>query len=377
MMIAAVMWLVVIGTLAVVVLPGLVGGFVDHLGFSEQAAGIVAAAQLFGTAFGLLIPTFCMTRLNLRLTILFALVLVLACDLLSAAAARDAGVLSLVRFAAGAGAGVVLGVAIGIISAMRNPDAMFGWGLVAQFTVGGAGLYLLPGLLGSVGMQGVFLCFAGICAVGFAGAPWIPRGTAARGAAEEAAGSLSTLLTGGVILVLLAFSLFYVSNGAQWTYLDRIGAEGGLPAEKVGVALSISMLFGILGAVAAAMVAGRVSRDSCLLFGTTLAVVSPIMLTLDFEMVGYTIAACLVNFALSFVVPFYLGILADFDPTGRVGSIAYVLNFLSMSIGPAAGAMMIGSGYDPLLFVTAGVYAMSFVLVLFATRQLAPSYERS
>ena len=36
-----------------------------------------------------------------------------------------------------------------------------------------------------------------------------------------------------------------------------------------------------------------------------------------------------------------------------------------MSIGPAVGALIIGDGFDPFLFATAGVYSLSYILVLY------------
>lgn len=372
MAIAAVMGLIVVGTLAINLLPSLVGSFVDHLGFSEQNAGLVAAAQLFGSAFGLLISTAFLGRTSLRKAAVIALVLIAFCDVLSAGA-QGALALSLVRFCAGAGAGVILGVAIGIMSAARNPDARFGLALVAQFSVGAGALYTLPTLLASFGMAGTFLSIACVSAAGLLLAPWIARRTAARDAVEGDARPLTTLFTRPVILVLLSFCVFYISNGAQWAYADRIGADGGLPVELVSTALSISMIFGILGAVAAAAVAGHLGREPSLLLGASGAVAASIILTFDFDFFFYCAAVCLINFSLSFVVPFYLGVLASADATGRLGSVAYVLNLLAMSLGPAAGGLIVDGGYDPFLFATASGYGLSFVLVLYGIRHLLSS----
>ncbi|MBW2368619.1 MAG: MFS transporter [Deltaproteobacteria bacterium] len=303
--VAAAIWMSVVGTIALLLLPGLVGSFVDYLGFTAQHAGLVASTQLAGTSLGLLFTTVFMVRLNQRTTTLIALIGIIICDILSAAA-KGVALLCLLRFFAGAGAGVALGLAIGILSSMRNPDAKFSLAIVAQFAMGGVGIFFLPNLLASIGMGGVFLCIAIISVVGILICPWLTSGPADLGSQEEKLAPLKSLFTGATIIVLLAFFLFYASNGAQWAYLDRIGIGGGLSAEDVGVALSICMIAGILGAMAAAAAAGHGSRRLWLFIGSGLAVLASILLASEFKFTAFCIGACLVNGALSFVVPFYL-----------------------------------------------------------------------
>ncbi len=44
-----------VGVAPLAVLPAWVGGMMDHLGLSEQQAGVIASANLFGSAIGMLI----------------------------------------------------------------------------------------------------------------------------------------------------------------------------------------------------------------------------------------------------------------------------------------------------------------------------------
>ena len=361
-------WLFATGSLSYIVLPALVGGIAELPGFDDQDAGFIGAAQTFGSALGLLIPSLAMTRFRLPQTVATALAMVVATNLLSMLALGPLP-LALVRFIAGASEGVLLGIGIGLVSSSgrEGSDRRYATAVGAQFVTGAIVLYNLPIIFdlgeGIRGLLSVFL-------VGPALAPFLLRWVPARveaGVASASGGSLH-LVSKAVVLILLAFAFFYVANGGAWTYAERLGAASGITLESIGAALSLSMLGGIVGSGAAALLAKAVPRGVNLLLGSLCGILSSLLLVGDLDFPSFALAVFLINFSIGYVIPFYLALLAERDPTGRVGSFSYVLNMIASAVGPAIAASLVSLGYDVLLYSAAAVYAVGYLLVVPALR---------
>ena len=357
-------WLFATGALSYIVLPALVGGFAELPGFDDQDAGFIGAAQTFGAALGLLIPSLAMTRFRLPQTVAAALALVAATCLLSMLV-LDPLVLALVRFVAGASEAVLLGIGIGLVSssAKNGSDRRYAAAVVAQFATGAIILYNLPAIfdLGG-GVRGLLSLFMVSPALGLFLLRWVPARVEA--GVILVSGGGAHLISKAVVLILLAFAFFYVANGGAWTYAERLGNSAGLTLENIGTALSLSMLGGIAGSGAAALFAKAVPRGVNLLLGSALGILSSLIMAGDLDFSRFALAVFLINFSLGYVIPFYLALLAERDPTGRVGSFAYVLNMIASAIGPAIAASLVSLGYDVLLYSAAAVYAVGYLVVL-------------
>lgn len=354
-------WLFTMGALSWIVLPGIVGAVAESPGFGDQSAGFIGAAQTFGSAFGLLIPSVAMTRFPLRRTATAAVIVLTAFILLSMLALGPL-FLAFARFGAGAAEGLLLGIGIGILSSTRRSDVLYAAGLVAQFTAGALILYNLPTILGVAGFHGLLAVFLVLPALAPMTIRWIPEQVEADTPSPLSGGA--PMISRQAVLALLAFGLFYAANGGSWAYAERIGAFAGLTLETIGTALSLSMLGGIGGSGAAALLASSVPRAWNLLIASALGVMSALTLTLQLDFMRFAWAVFLINFSIGFAVPFYLAVLADRDQTGRLGSFSYVLNLGASGVGPAIAALLVSRGYDTLLFAAAGIYVLGYLVVL-------------
>ena len=61
--------------------------------------------------------------------------------------------------------------------------------------------------------------------------------------------------------------LYFLAQGVVWAYLFLIGLAGGLTEQQVANGLTISQFAGIVGALGAALSAGRYGRVGPLLLG--------------------------------------------------------------------------------------------------------------
>ena len=70
--IIAIVYIAVIAPCVFILQPGYVQGLVEHLGFSEEQAGYIASAEMFGLAFTTILLNFISSRFDWRkMTVLF------------------------------------------------------------------------------------------------------------------------------------------------------------------------------------------------------------------------------------------------------------------------------------------------------------------
>jgi MFS transporter, DHA1 family, inner membrane transport protein len=144
------------GLFYVDVIPALVIGLQDGLGFSVQQAGYVVAANVYGAAAGGLLAVFIVGRLAWRSASLVALLLLIGIDALSTQVTAPQTMLA-VRLVDGLVGGVLVGIGYSIIARMQAPERTFALLLMIQFGLGGVGVFSLPQLVEQFG--------ASICSV--------------------------------------------------------------------------------------------------------------------------------------------------------------------------------------------------------------------
>jgi predicted MFS family arabinose efflux permease len=107
------------------IMPTIVDGLIQALGYSNQQAGSVASANMYGAAFGALAIVFLVKRINWQATALAFLLVLIALDLISIAVA-SAGVMVPLRFVHGLFGGALVGIGFSVIARTSEPDRTFG-----------------------------------------------------------------------------------------------------------------------------------------------------------------------------------------------------------------------------------------------------------
>lgn len=346
------------------VLPGLIGGLVDSLGFTEADAGYVASAQLIGMLIGAVIATFSVRRVNLRVGTMIGLVVMVLIELASSTV-HQAGTLIVLRLISGTAAGFIAGLCAAGLSATKNPDGGFAVVIMLQFIVGAIGLYAMPHLVSSGGVAVAFYCLAGLGVTCLLLISKIP----VAGHADEMYGeAMPSLLRLPVILTLGSLLLYYIFNNAVWAYLDRIGVDAGISVNTVGLALGVSMLGGILGAVLSMVIGVRLGRILPITIGLLLYMVGTAILGFRFDTVAYFGATFLLNATLAFVVAYMLGACAVLDGIGRVVVLGNMMIALGLALGPALAAnLLVGTDYAWVIWSSVAGVGASLVFILLAS----------
>lgn len=334
---------VVIGSLAPLMLgvaPVVVGALVERLGFTPAQAGLVISAHLGGIGVAGVPMTFLVRKPIWRKLLLAALPVLVGLFAL-AAFVKDPGLLALTLFGAGLAGGVAVSITLPIMSRSKSPTTAFAWWVVLQLAVGSAGVALMPTLLASVGIGGLFLALAGIMALMGPLLVFVPAGP---DPSEAVAGAPAAAISPIGIVGLVGLFLFYVAVGASWAYFERIGDAAGIAAGPIARTLSIATLCGVVGALLAAFTPPKLGQLGPLELGVATLVVSLGLLFTTLSETSFLSSAVLFKIAWTFTLPFLLGSLSLVDKTGRLLVLANIIIGVGLASGPAIAAAFVRPG---------------------------------
>jgi len=336
--IAAMVLLYVLGGSVFAVLPLLVGATVELLGFSGKQAGLIGAADMLGATLSALCVSLIVPRGRWRLLIYSGLLLLMLANAL-AGLAQHFSALLLSRLVGGLGEGVVLTIATVSIAETRRPDRVYGLAAAGLVAYGSPALYLMPSLLSAHGLRGVFWLLAALTAIATPLVRYMPNATRVS-QTSPAAVTRSGISTPSVIGLAGVFA-YFTAQGGVWAYLDRIGTAHHIEAANIGMALALSAIAGLLGALLASWLDvryGRLRPLFCAALGTTVALLT---LNESAAFAVFMLMTALNNFCWNVSIPYQLGALAQIDSTRRTVALSGVLSNAGLAAGPVVAAAII------------------------------------
>ena len=161
--------------------------------------------------------------------------------------------------------------------------------------------------------------------------------------------------------------MFFSGASAAWSFIERVGNEGGHDAVTVGNILSLSLLFATLGALLVAWISDRFGFLRPFVLTTMLFLVGLGVLLGAADLNYFGVGACIVNFSIGIAIPVMLSITAKLDTDGRY--IVLTVSALGMGgmIGPGiAGLLTGGVSFTPILLFAGGCAVFSILLVSLA-----------
>ena len=337
------------GLFYVNIMPALVAGLIDGLGFTNRQAGFVGSANVYGAACGALIAVFLVRRLPWRKVEVAALSLLLLLDLVSTQVTTPGALIAL-RFTHGIVGGISVGVGLAVIARTRVPDRAFGMLLTVQYGAGGLGVMFLPRLAHQFGPQVLFLALAGFTLTTLAMLAFLDD-YPPRAKPMPVAGAPSGARRTPLIRTLVAVFLFQASNMGLNAFIIPLARHYGLEDAFISNTLGIASWVGALGSIAVIWMAGRFRRalPIVVVLATTL-VATAAFLRSDFAWV-FVAANAVTAVAWSFLIPYFFGMCADFDPAGQSATLAGFFSKMGLASGPAIAALILGQDNYPLLVV--------------------------
>lgn len=338
--------------------PVILGAMEREGRLSTAQIGLAATVELMalGVACGLaaafLKPT------NIRLKIAVACLLH-AGAMLATTLTSGVGVI-VTRTAAGACAGVMLWLAIGVIARASRPERASGVFVTVQTF---AQLVLAAVLPATVmvhgGVNGALVCLAGISLLAGVAALAGPDRFAPLPKTEDG-GRLDARSIGGLAAVFL-WMAFIV---ALWVYLEPLAAKAGLSPREAGLAIALALGLQVLGGAAATAVGDRVPPARMLL---CVGVINALILATLWSGPGrglFVACVAVFGFLWLFALPFQTLLLIRIDPTRRASMQLGAAQLLGSSAGPLAASLVVGEGpVKRALILSAACLALALALI--------------
>jgi len=356
------------GIFYVNILPALVDGLITALGFSNQQAGSVASANLYGAALGALLIVFLIKKLDWQLMAVLFLLGLISIDLASTYVTQADTMLAL-RFADGFVGGMLVGTGFSVIARTEGPDRTFGVLLFVQFGLGGLGVMTLPGLVDQFGTKVLFLTLIAFSTVTLLMLPFLPEYKVNEEAVAQRKLDHGKIKVVPLIMTLFAIFLFQAANNALYAYIIGLGEFFGQQGAMITTTLGVAAWLGLVGAGLVVLISDRFGYLKSLLAGMLVTIIGTwALLYSDVGWIWIT-ANCLIGITWAYTISYLLGLTSRFDATGQMAAMGGFASKMGLASGPAIAAVLLGENDYPLITWAAVVgLVLSLLIVLLPAR---------
>jgi len=213
---------------------------------------------------------------------------------------------------------------------------------------------------------GLFESFSGVSARSAVLLLCLPRAANRPGLSLEATPGISKHLA---VAGLVGAFLYFIAQGAVWSYFERMGSASGIDPNIIGEAMGLSSFAGVGGAFLAVLLVSRCGRRWPLIASGILSVASFWLLRGQINGTELIVSGLLFNFAWNLAQPLLSGVCSDADCHGRVVVAMGCIQTVGFGIGPALTATLLrGHDYGLALWSSAAVLVVSLIVVLTGMR---------
>ena len=354
-----------LGPAAIILMPMIVGGLIDSYGFTEQQAANIASLEGLGLVFASVFAAIWIRKFSWVRALSFAFLLYAVLNVVSANFDEYSPLL-VTRFLTGLAGGNLFAVTVAALGDNREPDRAFGLAQAVQGAMMLAAFSAAPYLIQAWSVSALYYMLAAASILVMLTLFRFPAQgmNRAASAASNGQGRNNTPL---IWLGLIASIVFFVNVFGFWAFVERIGQAAELPANTIGLALGISQVMTIVGALAAALASDRYGRYLPLLIvliGQSMALFALIG---KFGSVTFFVSMGAFQALFVVAVSYQMGAIAKLDIKGRYLVMMTAAQGLGAAIGPAVAAAMIreGNDYSGIMLMAALLCLISTLLFLF------------
>ncbi|NOX70777.1 MAG: MFS transporter [Gammaproteobacteria bacterium] len=349
------------GLFYVNIMPAIVDGLIEGLGFTSQQAGNVGSANVYGAAAGALMVVFLIKRLSWRPAAYVLLAGLMTMDLLSILITTPQAMIAF-RFLHGVIGGALVGVGFSVIARTVNPDRTFGVMLIVQFGLGGLGNLYLPRLVPSFGVNVLFLSLIAFSIVTLVMVPFLADYRVKQHTPDGHVARRTKVKMLPLSLTLLALYLFQAGNMGLFAFIIGLGKSFGLDLNFITLTLAASGWVGIVGAVIVIALYTKYGRFRPLVVAIGLTVVGIWVLRFSDSRTIFLLANCGMGITWAFVIPYLLGLCAEFDKAGRMAALGGFASKMGLASGPLIAGKLLGENNYALL-INVGAIAVFISLL--------------
>jgi predicted MFS family arabinose efflux permease len=357
------------------IMPTIVDGLIQALGFTNQQAGTVGSANMYGAAFGALGIVFLVKRIDWQTTALGFLIALIALDLLSMAV-ESAVLMTGLRFVHGLVGGALVGIGFSVIARTREPDRTFGVLLFVQFGLGGLGVMFIPGLVPLLGTKILFLSLVAFTLLTLFMLPFLPAYERAEPVTAAVQPESGRIRKGPLALTLAAIVLFQAANMGLYACVIGMGSFYGLEGGFVTTSLGVAAWLGLAGAGLVVLVSDRLGYFKSLLAGIALTVVGTwALLYSDIQWI-WIVANCAIGITWAYAIAYLLGLVSRFDTAGQMAALGGFASKMGLASGPVAAGLLLGQDNYPLIIWVAVIGLVVCLLAALIPAWLQDSLAR-
>ena len=342
------------------IMPALVDGLKQGLGFTNKQAGLVGSFNVYGAACGAFLMAFLVRHLPWRAAAHLLLLGLISMDLLSMLI-HNPPVLMGARFLQGFIGGLSVGLGFSIIARTTAPDRTFGMLLLVQVSCGGLGVMTLPLLVPRFGPKVLFAALIAFSFVTLVMLQFLPD-YPVRAALPNAPGTAPERKLVPLLLALLSVFLFQSSNMGLYAFIIGLGKHHSLALAFVSQTLGISNWFAIIGAILVIVLSTRFGIFKPILAGMLLSLVG--IWALNYSETKWIWIASNIGsgIAWNFVISHLLGMCARFDQTGQAAVWSGFFSKMGLASGPMLASFIVGGGAYSALIATSLVLLTASML---------------
>lgn len=363
-----------IGLSALMLLPLLVGTYIDHLGFAEDTAGWIASINLAGVTLMTLVVSLKTRHWSLARVAAIGLASMIVFDLLSILS-PSLYTFSVLRFLSGMAGGAVQAVVAAAIARLARSDKGYGIYIGFQFLLPALAFYILPGILPDLGFAGLMQFLIGLEVLLLLFVPVLSnyrlRASTGDSLPGPAQAEWRLTLQPAAFLSLVGLCIYGAANASIYAYAERIGLNAGLSWQQTGNVLSVANVLAVFGALLVVWLQDRYGHLKPLGVGIACQVLAMLMLLYSPTITGYWLAIIVWSIAWAFTWPYFLSMQADLDSSGTIVVAGQFTNLLGNSAGPAIAAYLLtGGAYNQVIWLTSILFLLSLLPMYFVNRHL-------
>lgn len=353
------------GLFYVNIMPAIVSGLIEALDFTNQQAGSVASANMYGAAFGALFIVPFVRRMNWQWVALAFLLTLVAIDLASIAITQPTTLVA-VRFVHGCVGGMLVGTGFSVMARTEQPDRSFGMLLVVQYGLGGVGVMVIPALVPVFGTAVLFLSLVAFSAATLVMLAFLPvyevdeQERLARAAAHAGVRKIPLALT------IAALFLFQAANMGLYAYIIGLGEHYGLQLPFISGTLGVAAWLGLAGAGLVVIVSDRFGYLHSLVGGIAITVIGTWALLYSDVQWIWVVSNCLIGITWAYTIAYLLGLMSRYDTTGQMAALGGFASKMGLASGPAAAAVLLGQDdYARIIWAAVAALGVSLVAIVY------------
>ena len=342
--------------------------FVDGLGVERDVAGYIVSANKYGAAFGALIATFIVKRVEWRKVIRLLFMALIAFDLISTQFSNPQ-TLIILRFIHGTIGGLSVGIGLSIIARTYNPDKIFGMLLVVQYSFGSLGIWLVPRLVDSFGYSAAFGTLISFTLMTLLILPFVPNVESPSKSDNTTSGLFQIPMTMMLFFVLCALFLFQAANMGVADYAFELGKDIGLSNNEISNILTLANIISISGGLLVYIIGTKFGRTIPLIIGISVATIFTYLLHYSDNTNIYFIANTFTGIAWGFTIPYLLGLCATFDLHGQMAALAGFVSKMGLASGPLVGSLfIISNGFSYIINLATIALLIALILSVYVSK---------